>query len=405
MSHRGNLTERMAVIPLLLAARPHSQRELAIHFGVNTKTIRRDVDILSGYYPIVLTREEKELRYSYSDGYEYHPPSLTPAELAALLLAQESIAATALTTAGSPFAKYGQSLLAKVRASLPAILREKLDGLATILGSATVPAKDFTPYSAIIDCLTKAAVECRGVILNYYTLARAATTERKVEPYCIYFDPDGATLKLVGFDHYRGRVVPFAIDHIRSIKETDETFERPADFNLREYLTANCFNGIHGEPVTVRLRARGVTARIFAERMFHPSQRIIDPLGPDSLGPRAASRPLGRGNASEPRAGRRHGRANMHESEPRAVAGLKGEVTEPEAVATGSTRPMSQVASPHGVDEETTTIEIHVAGGRGLVRFILGWGPDVKVLSPPELRDEIAEAHRRALSIYSTSSD
>ena len=104
------------------------------------------------------------------------------------------------------------------------------------------------------------------------------TSERKVEPYCIYFDPDGAALKLIAFDHFRQRIVPFAIDHIRSIAETDETFVRPADFNLREYLTANCFNGIHGEPVTVRLRARGVTARIFAERTFHPSQRVVDPL-------------------------------------------------------------------------------------------------------------------------------
>lgn len=54
---------------------------------------------------------------------------------------------------------------------------------------------------------------------------------------------------------------------------------------------------------------------------------------------------------------------------------------------------------------ETTTIEMRVAGGRGLVCFILGWGPDVEVLSPPDLRDEVANAHRRALSIYSTSSD
>ena len=264
------------------------------------------------------------------------------------MLAQESIAANPLTTAGSPFARYSQSLLAKVRASLPAILREKLDVLATILGSATVPAKDFTPYSGTIDCLTKAAVEQRRVILNYYTLARAATTERKVEPYCIYFDPDGATLKVVGFDHHRGRIVPFAIDHIRSIKETDETFERPVDFNLRDYLTANCFNGIHGDPVTVRLRAYGVTERIFAERTFHPSQRTLECADSSALSKAATSR-----------------------------------------------RP----------PEETTTIEMRVASGRGLVRFILGWAPDVEVLSPPELRDEVANAHLRALSIYSISSD
>lgn len=52
-----------------------------------------------------------------------------------------------------------------------------------------------------------------------------------------------------------------------------------------------------------------------------------------------------------------------------------------------------------GVDsqgEETTTIEMRVAGGRGLLRFILGWGAGVEVLSPPELRQEVETAHRRA---------
>ncbi len=362
MSHRGDLTERMAVIPLLIAERSRSQRELAELLHVNSKTIRRDLDIVTRHYPIVSVREEKEVRYRFSDDYRYQPPDLTPPELATLLLAQESIATTGLTTAGSPFAKYGRSLLAKVRASLPTTLREKLDALAMVLGSATVPAKDFTPYSATIDCLTTAAVDHRRVAINYYTLARGANTERKVDPYCIYVDPDGATLKLVGFDHYRNQITPFAIDHIRSISETEESFERPEDFDLREYLAENCFNGIHGAPVTVRLRASGVTARVFAERTFHRSQRLIGRT------PHTAT------------------------------------VTEPRAVATRS-RDASGSTGANMEASETTTIEMRVAGGRGLVRFILGWGPDVEVLSPRELRDEVANAHGRSLSIYSTSSD
>ena len=380
MSHRGNLTERMAVIPLLIAERPHSQRELAELLQVNSKTIRRDLDILTRHYPIVSVREDKEVRYRYSDDYRYQPPNLTPAELATLLLAQESIATTALTTAGSPFAKYGRSLLAKVRASLPTMLREKLDALAMVLGSATVPAKDFTPYAATIDCLTRAAVDRRRVMISYYTLARKANTERKVDPYCIYIDPDGATLKLVGFDHYRNQIIPFAIDHIRSISETAEIFERPEDFELREHLAENCFNGIHGAPVTVRLRARGVTARVFAERTFHRSQRLIEQLGPKAFHPQR--------------------RAGAAMSEPGAVATRSAGSRD----AAGSTSALGSTGANMEANE-TTTIEMRVAGGRGLVRFILGWGPDVEVLSPPELREEVANAHGRAASIYSTSSD
>lgn len=334
MSHRGELTERMALLPLLLAERPHSQQELARIFNVNTKTIRRAIDALSRPYPIVAEHDGREVFYHFSNDYRYQPPPLTPVELATLVLAQESIAATGLTALGSPFARYGLSLMAKVKSSLPPSLRDKLEALAAVFGSATVAAKDFAPHASIIDRLTQAAVESRRIRLRYYTLATDTITERTVEPYVVYFDPDGATLKLIGYDHHRGKILPFAIDHIRSLRETDERFQRPADFDLPTYLSANCFNGIHGDPITVRLRAYGVTARVFAERIFHESQRII-------------------------------------ERTPRTPQ-----------------------------QAETTTIEMRVASGRGLIRFILGWGADVQVLTPPDLCRKIVLAHRDALERY-----
>jgi predicted DNA-binding transcriptional regulator YafY len=334
MSHRGELTERLTRLPLLIAERPHSQRELAEIFGVNPKTIRRDIDALSLTHPIVDMREGREVFYSFSGGRKFEPPQFTPGELATLLLAQESIDATGLTALGSPFARYGRSLLAKVRTSLPPSLRDKLDALAAVFGSASVPAKDFSTHATTVERLTQAAVDGRRVRIRYYTLATDRITERTVEPYSLYFDPDGATLKLIAYDFHRAKIRPFAIDHIRSLRETDEKFERPPDFDLHSYLSANCFNGIHGDPLTVTLRARGVTARVFSERRFHESQRTVERT------PRTARQP------------------------------------------------------------ETVTIELRVASGRGLSRFVLGWGPDVEVLSPPKLRQEIALAHRVAHALY-----
>lgn len=334
MSHRGELSDRMLRLPLLLSERPHSQQELARIFNVNTKTIRRDLDILSRPYPIVSERDGREVMYSFSDDYKYIAPPFTPTELATLLLAQESIASTGFTALGSPFARYGRSLLAKVKSSLHPSLRAKLDALAAIFGTAAVPAKDFAPHAALVDRLTQAAIESRRIRLRYYTLATDTTRERIVEPYAVYFDPDGATLKLIGYDHLRGKILPFAIDHIRALRETNENFQRPADFDLQKYLSANCFNGIHGDPVAVRLRAYGVTARVFAERTFHDSQRTVERT------PRTAQQ------------------------------------------------------------AETITIEMRAASGRGLVRFILSWGPDVEVLSPPDLRHEVAQAYRHALTRY-----
>lgn len=326
MSHRGELTARTIELLLLLTSGARSQRELIDRFGVDRKTVKRLIDALSLCCPVAEERRGREVVYSFTDGYEFKPPALTPPELATLLLAQESIAATGLTASGSPFAEHARLLLAKVRAALPVALRERLDRLAAIYGTAAVPAKDFAPHAATIQRLTDAALDNRRVRLRYHSLTDDRTKERLVDPFCVYFDPDGATLKLIGYDHMRKDVIPLSIDHIRALYDTDERFTRPPDFDLQSYLTEHCFNGIHGAPVTVRLRAYDTTARIFRERTFHPSQIVVE-----------------------------------------------------ETI-------------------DTITIEMRIARGRGLVRFILSWSPDVEVLAPEELRREVAEAHRKSLA-------
>jgi predicted DNA-binding transcriptional regulator YafY len=323
-SRRGDLTERLIKILLLLAERPHTQSELAKICQVNNVTIRRNLTQLIRHYFIVPELDGREMVYKFGDNYEFRPPTLTPGELATLLLAQQTIATTGITAFGTPFGKYGYTLLEKVRAALPRALREKLDTLATIFGSAAVPAKDYSDHAETIDQLTNAAMSCRRVKMRYYTMHSGKINDRLFEPYSVYFDPDGATLKVIGYDHRRKDIIPLSIDHIISLSETEETFARPPGYTLTGFLTENCFNGIHGEPMTVRLRAYGVTARVFAERTFHPSQREID-----------------------------------------KTLDKAGNV-------------------------EAITIEMRVARGRGLERFILSWLPDVEVLSPVDLRQKIA---------------
>ena len=247
---------------------------------------------------------------------------------------RKSQAITGQNTMTSPFAAHARTLMGKVRASLPEYARQRLDVLAHVFGSAATPVKDFMLHAATIELLTAAALEQQRVLMRYYTLAQDRTSERQFDPYAVYFDPDGATFKVLGYDHRRYHIIPFAIDHIRSIRMTDERFTRPPDFDLHKFLEENCFNGIHGEPVTVRLQAYGVTARVYAERQFHPSQRLIE-----------------RTSATTERG-------------------------------------------------ETTTIEMRVASGRGLVRFILSWVPDIEVLSPAELRCEVVAALQIASAMH-----
>ncbi len=331
---RGDITERTLTIFFLLLERPRTQAELAAHFAVSPRTIGRDITALSSVIPVYdepLEDDRRQTLYRLIEDFSFQPPQLTALELAVLLLAQESIALTGLTSAQSSFTGAGRSLIAKVRATLPPALRDQLDALSTVYGSAATPAKNFSAHADTIAQLTSAALTRRAVHLRYAGLTSGEYSERRFEPYAVYFDPDGATLKTIGYDHRRRNIIPFSIDRIKTLTFTDKIFVRPVDFNLRDYLTGHCFNGIHGAPVTVTLKAHGVTARIFAERMFHPSQRIVHQTSADA-------------------------------------------------------------ADANDVQGETTTIEMRVAQGRGLLRFILGWLPDIEVISPAAVKAEVAAA-------------
>ena len=334
MSFRNALTERLIQILFRLVRRKHSRQELAREFEVDVKTISRVIDALGNEFPLIEERRGREVYYSFSEDSEFKFLTISAEETATMLLAQQAIAGIGITAQGSHYAKYANSLLEKLRKALPYSIVRRMDELSNVYGSSAIPAKDFSKHTQTIDRLTSCAVRQRKVEIQYLGLNSNDIEKRIIDPYSVYFDPDGATLKLVGFDDKRQAIRVFSVDRIQRLEETTKSFVRPGDFSLKAYLDENCFNRIHGEPITVRLRASGVTARIFSERSFHISQRVIH-------------RKQRRGNSSE-----------------------------------------------------TITIEMRVAGGRGLERFIMGWLPDIEVISPPELKLKIKETLNRGLENF-----
>lgn len=331
MSYRTALTERLIQILFRLIHRPHSRQELACEFEVDAKTIKRDLDSLSKEFPITEEKRGREVFYFYRDGYKFKIPEFSFEEIAVMMLAQKSIEGIGLLAGDSFYAVQSNSILRKIKKSLPRSVLEKLDVLADVYGSAQFPEKNFSGQIETIDRLASCAVREKKVEVSYHALNSGKIERRILHPLAVYFDPDGATLKLVAFDPKNDRESVFSVERILSLKETGEKFTRKKNFDLKTYLEENCFNGIHGSPITLRLKASGITARIFAERRFHPTQKIIE---------------------------RKQKR---------------------------------------GEKEETITIEMRVAAGRGLHRFILSYLPEIEVIAPLSLRDEIGEILRASL--------
>ncbi len=318
MKKRENLSSRLYEVENFLCEKPRTQKEISDYFNVDRTTVRRAIDKLSW---TLLIEEEKDGRNTVYRVGKFENPSFTPLELSTLILAQESIIATGEKTIGSPFAESAKSLIEKVREKINPNLKLRLDALSKVFGSAVTPNKDFSEHFPTIEMLVKAAIDCVYVDLTYQNLYDDSAKTRRFAPYSVYFDPDGATLKVLGFDEKRQAIIPFSIDHIKKITLLKETFERPLNYDLRQFLEKYCFNGIHGEPITVRLKVSGITSRIFLERKFHISQKIIKTRKKDN--------------------------------------------------------------------NESLIVELFVAEGRGLERFILSWMPDVEVISPIKLREKL----------------
>jgi predicted DNA-binding transcriptional regulator YafY len=191
MSYRQALTERLIQILFKLVRRPHSRQELAREFGVDAKTVRRDLDALSFEYPIVDEKRGREIFYRFADGFEFDFPKIEIEELATLLLAQESIAGIGITAGDSFYAAHAGSLIEKIRQSLPRSIREKMDALAGVYGSSVIPAKDFFEHTATIDRLASCAVRRKRIQIRYHSLNQDRHTSREIDPYAVYFDPDG----------------------------------------------------------------------------------------------------------------------------------------------------------------------------------------------------------------------
>lgn len=319
---RTNLSNRLNELENYLKNRRRTQKEIAEHFGVDRKTVRRAIDKLEQFNNVIEESEGRNTIYSIAEE-DFNSPQFTSIELAALVLSQEAILAGGNFSYGSPFAAAGRSLIEKVRRRMPPRIRQNLDELANVLGTAAVSNKDYSKFGGVIEELTTAALERRTVAMTYAGLSSRQREERFFDPYNIYLDPDGATLKTIGYDHKNKRISPFSLDRIRKIIITKEAFDRPPDFILSKFLDENCFNGIHNPPVAVRLRVFGTTARIFKERKFHSSQKTL----------------------------------------------------------------AYKSAKEKGSEE--IEIEMTVAAGRGLERFIVSWLPEIEVVAPESVRSDI----------------
>ena len=103
-------------------------------------------------------------------------------------------------------------------------------------------------------------------------MSRKKEGRRKVDPYRIWFF--NGTFYLIGYCHMRNEVRVFALDRIKMLHQTKESFEVVEDFDFEEFLRPS-FGVYQGEPVKVRILFSIEAAGYIKEKIWHDSQKIV----------------------------------------------------------------------------------------------------------------------------------
>ena len=203
--------------------------------------------------------------YYYTDRtFRLSFPQLSQGELVALFLAERMLR----QFRGTPFEPDLRQAIAKLGEMAPDRVSVRLDSVADFLSVLPATESEYNPK--LFCALTSATVGRCRLDVRYWAASRNDTTRRRFDPFDMALVDDG--WYAIGYCHLRKDIRMFAVQRVLSIRETGETFDRPADFRAQDYLKGS-FRALRGDgDYHVVLRFRTDVARRFAEKRWHASQ-------------------------------------------------------------------------------------------------------------------------------------
>jgi predicted DNA-binding transcriptional regulator YafY len=275
MARGDQLSRQWKIIHTLVASTTgKTVPDLADRLGCTPRTVYRDLEALqAGGFPITTeTRENRSYWRMLNASRQQVPLAFSIPELMALYFGKDMLR----TYRGTVFYDAIESLLSKIKATLPPAYLDYLDRIGNRMDAGPAPRKDYTRFSGIITDLNRAVVDEKKIRMVYFSMGRQKESRRTVHPYRMRHVED--TLYLIGYCALRKGVRTFAVDRIKSVTVTDEGFHIPTEFDVKAFLQ-DSFGIYQGPPVMVRIRFLKSVAGYIRERIWHPSQHLSDADG------------------------------------------------------------------------------------------------------------------------------
>lgn len=261
----------MWALARLRSGRPLKATDLAAEFEVNVRTAYRDLDFLRDEWRVPLEFDRARASYLLTEPMTGLPPvALSQGELVALYFAEKVLA----QYRGTPFERDLESAFRKIQELLPQEVRVSPGRLDDYLSFEPGPLH--APDAEVFRAVLAAQRLRRRLLIRYRSLSSDRTTDRRVHPYHV-FNHRGDWY-LAARDEGRKQVRIFALHRVRRATPTTGSYELPADFNFRRYMS-DAFGVQKGDkPVPVSIRFAARQARWIRERRWHRSARVQEGL-------------------------------------------------------------------------------------------------------------------------------
>ena len=222
------------------------------------RTIHRYLEIINMIDPIDFDKERRGYKFVNVD--RIKRVFLTDNELLMLLVTGEIA-----SNLGGNFKKAFQDFVASIANTrkLPP------DNIPLVIKtSGAIDAEPFDEYfKAITDCIANN----RSIDIIYTSLSKKETTERRVDPYGVFFY-EGAW-HVIGYCNLKKELRTFAIDKIKSLKETGHYFVRDTGFDLRKSLSGSWGIIFNEDAVNITVRfSEAIASYIDRQKKWHPTE-------------------------------------------------------------------------------------------------------------------------------------
>ena len=227
----SNVATRLISIILILQSRGTLKAsELAEELGVSERTVHRYMSMLDELGIPIYSERGPYGGFSLVRGYKLPPLIFTPEEATALYLG----AALVQEIWGASYHDAVVAATAKLDNVLPEDLLQEVEQARRGLLVTGWLRRDYGPWEPLLTELRRCVARRRQIAAVYHSF-RQELTRRTIDPYALALQ--WGNWYLVGYCHLREGLRTFRVDRFQQIEPTGQTFEIPAGFSAREYLS------------------------------------------------------------------------------------------------------------------------------------------------------------------------